>query len=100
MERAMESSPRDPDAEDATQPTDGPEVLALLKDIEVQKRTYLQCTDRLKQVKTEIDSYKLVAEQNKERLQRDFEAWYLSLQASQSVADGVSTNNAMLSSRM
>lgn len=82
MERAMESGPRDLKAEDGAFP-DPPEVVELLQEMEEQKRTYRQSTERLKGVKAELDRYKLAAEQNKERLQKDFEVWYVALRASQ-----------------
>jgi len=80
MERFMESSPRDPDDEGAAGASDGPEVVALLREIEEQKSIFHQCTGRLKQVKTELDNYKRTNEQNRQRLQKDFEAWCTALQ--------------------
>ncbi|CAE8642220.1 unnamed protein product [Polarella glacialis] len=94
MERAMESCPRDPTAEDGAMPLDSPEVVGLLSQIEEHKGAYKQCTERLKAVKADIDKYKLAADQNKERLQKDFEGWYLSLQASQGSSSGGPTAEA------
>eukprot|EP00930_Biecheleria_cincta_P040763 TRINITY_DN27921_c0_g1_i1.p1 TRINITY_DN27921_c0_g1~~TRINITY_DN27921_c0_g1_i1.p1 ORF type:complete len:677 (-),score=157.25 TRINITY_DN27921_c0_g1_i1:135-2165(-) len=96
----MNSSPRDPDADDGGMPPDTPEVLALLKNIEEQKNVYKQCTERLKVVKAEIDRFKAASEQNKERLQKDFEAWYLSLQASQMAGDGVGSDQTLSSTQL
>uniref|UniRef100_A0A7S4PTU8 Kinesin-like protein n=1 Tax=Alexandrium monilatum TaxID=311494 RepID=A0A7S4PTU8_9DINO len=93
MERLMGSSPRDPEAEAALRaggaPADSPEVLALLKEIDEHKAVWHQCTGRLKQVKAELDSYRRTLELNKQRLQRDFEAWYAALQASSGAEAGL-----------
>merc|ERR1712125_270051 len=61
----------------------GPQEVALRQQIEEHKKTYMGCMDRLKQVKAEIEQYKHNNEINKQRLQKDFEAWYTALQASQ-----------------
>ncbi|CAK9068154.1 Hypothetical protein (Fragment) [Durusdinium trenchii] len=55
---------------------------------EVKISTYKKSMERLKWVKAEIEKYRSAAEENKERLQRDFEAWYLSLQAHQASVAG------------
>jgi len=102
MERAMAlgSSPRDPDAEDAALPPDTPEVMSMLQQIEEHKGTYKKCTERLKVVKEEIDRLKASDKQNKERLQKDFEAWYHTLQASQAAGPGASAGAASLKSTL
>jgi len=81
MERALESNPRSQDSQ--TLAAESPEENALLKEIEDQKRIYHAAMERLKKVKVEMDSYKKLKQQSDLRLQRDFEAWFLSLQASQ-----------------
>ncbi|CAK0865132.1 unnamed protein product [Prorocentrum cordatum] len=88
MERALECNPRDVSAERPASPLDGPEVAALLAEIEEHKRTYHKCTERLKQAKEKIDAYRQSAEQNKERMQRDFEAWFAAAQAATASAPG------------
>jgi len=80
--RVMGSVPHDPATKENAVP-DSPEVAALSREKEEKISTYKNSMERLKVVKAEIDKYKLAAEENKERLQRDFEAWYLSLQAHQ-----------------
>eukprot|EP00929_Paragymnodinium_shiwhaense_P076615 TRINITY_DN39414_c0_g1_i1.p1 TRINITY_DN39414_c0_g1~~TRINITY_DN39414_c0_g1_i1.p1 ORF type:complete len:872 (+),score=222.76 TRINITY_DN39414_c0_g1_i1:87-2702(+) len=79
VERAMEAGPK---ADSGAPPPDSPEVVALLAEIKEQKNIYQQCMQRLQQVKVELDEFQKAVEKNKERLQRDFEAWYASLQAS------------------
>eukprot|EP00434_Breviolum_minutum_P032038 symbB.v1.2.028332.t1/scaffold2995.1/size65713/7 len=74
--RVMGSVPHDPATKENA-------VAALSREKEEKISTYKNSMERLKVVKAEIDKYKLAAEENKERLQRDFEAWYLSLQAHQ-----------------
>lgn len=66
------SSPRDADhvLPDSTE-------ASLLRDIESHKAVYLQSSQRLQKVKGEIEQLQKVAEENKLRLQRDFEAWLL-----------------------
>jgi len=81
--RVMGSVPHDPATKENAVPLDSPEVAALSREKEEKISTYKNSMERLKVVKAEIDKYKLAAEENKERLQRDFEAWYLSLQAHQ-----------------
>merc|ERR1712241_654079 len=84
MERAMGSGPRHPDSTDCEGlPPGGSQEVALRKEIEEHKKTYVSCMERLKQVKAEIEQYKHNNEINKQRLQKDFEAWYVALQASQ-----------------
>jgi len=83
MARALESHPRDPNAAPTEALADPPEVVTLLHEMEEQKRTYHQFTEKLRQVKSEIDKYKMLKEQNQQRLQRDFESWFRSREASQ-----------------
>lgn len=61
---------------------DGPEITALLSEMEEQKRVYQQSTQRLTELRAQIEEYQRSAAQNKQRLQRDFEAWLRSYQAS------------------
>merc|ERR1712232_424920 len=61
---------------------------------------YKQCTERLKVVKAEIDRLKAASEQNKDRLQKDFEAWYLSLQASQLARENVGVDQTLSSTQL
>lgn len=83
MERAILKNPRGPDSQ--TVPMDGPEVAQLMHEIEEQKRIYHQSTERLRQVKLDIDSYKSAKQQSEERMRKDFESWYKSVCASQGV---------------
>eukprot|EP00913_Durusdinium_trenchii_P016845 g15835.t1 len=72
-------------------PPDTPEIATLNHTMEVKISTYKKSMERLKWVKAEIEKYRSAAEENKdilERLQRDFEAWYLSLQAHQASVAG------------
>eukprot|EP00435_Cladocopium_sp_Y103_P056534 s1409_g19.t1 len=84
--RMMGSGPHDPSCKENVVPTDTPEVAALEREKEEKISTYKKCMERLKVVKAEIEKHKSAAKENQdlpERLQRDFEAWYLSLQAHQ-----------------
>lgn len=85
--RAMGTGPRaDPSLPvpgPAVLMADTPEVAALEREKEEKISTYKKCMERLKVVKAEIEKHKSAAKENQERLQRDFEAWYLSLQAHQ-----------------
>eukprot|EP00927_Polykrikos_kofoidii_P056922 TRINITY_DN51010_c0_g1_i1.p1 TRINITY_DN51010_c0_g1~~TRINITY_DN51010_c0_g1_i1.p1 ORF type:complete len:861 (+),score=182.55 TRINITY_DN51010_c0_g1_i1:264-2846(+) len=82
-QRTLETSPR-VDGSDPTPPPDTPEITALMADIKEHKATYQASIQRLQKVKAELGSYQAQAAQNKERLQRDFEAWFRSLQAAES----------------
>jgi len=81
MERTMSSNPRDPESAGAI--PDAPEATQLLAEIEEHKRIYQQATQRLHKAREEIEQLKKSAEQNKQRLQQDFEAWYHSMEAQQ-----------------
>lgn len=56
-----------------------PEENALLRTIDEQKQVYQSCTQQLRNVKSEIERIQQVLEQNKKRLQREFEQWFLQL---------------------
>jgi len=92
IERAMTNSPQSTSSSIgvlATTPQpDGPEVCDMLREVDDHKRVYQLHTQRLRQVKEEIDSFQRSAEENKLRLQRDFESWYMSLQAHQGATGG------------
>lgn len=75
----MECTPHGAD-DTANLPPDGPEAETLLAEIKEMKHTYQQNMEKLKQAKEQIVTYQKLAEQNKDRLQQDFEAWYMSLQ--------------------
>jgi len=79
--RVMGSAPHDPSTKENTLPPESPEVAALNRESEENIALYKKCTERLKVVKAEIDRYKAASQENNGRLQRDFEAWYLALQA-------------------
>ncbi|CAJ1360638.1 unnamed protein product [Effrenium voratum] len=81
--RAMGSGPHDPSSKEMPPLPDTQEVAGLSREMEEKIATYKSSMERLKVVKAEIDRYRAAAQENKERLQRDFEAWYLSLQAHQ-----------------
>jgi len=83
MERAMECSPRDP--EDMVPPQDSPEIVAMLQEMSECKRTYVQHTERMKQVKIEIDNYQRAQAENTKRLQKDFENWFATYAAQQGI---------------
>merc|ERR1712146_870296 len=91
MERAMESSPRDP--EDMVPPQDTPEIVAMLEEMAECKRTYLQHTERLKQVKLEIDKYQQSQAENSQRLQKDFENWFATYAAQQGLQGTIASGS-------
>lgn len=70
VERAMSGeAPDEPSADEAV----------LLRTIDEQKQVYQTCTTQLRAVKAEIERIQQLLEQNKKRLQRDFEQWFLAL---------------------
>lgn len=70
VERAMAGEQVDePSADEAV----------LLRTIDEQKQVYQNCTTQLRAVKSEIERIQQLLEQNKKRLQRDFEQWFLQL---------------------
>merc|ERR1712072_734338 len=91
MERAMESSPRDPD--DMLPPQDSPEIIAMLQEMAEHKRVYLQHTERLKHVKAEIEKFQRARTENAQRLQRDFENWYATYAMQQGLQGDASSNS-------
>ncbi|CAK9069791.1 unnamed protein product [Durusdinium trenchii] len=86
--RVLGTGPHDPTSKENAVPPDTPEIATLNHTMEVKISTYKKSMERLKWVKAEIEKYRSAAEENKERLQRDFEAWYLSLQAHQASVAG------------
>merc|ERR1719454_925046 len=56
-----------------------PEEQDLLRTIDEQKQVYQSCTQQLRNVKSEIERIQQILEQNKKRLQREFEQWFLQL---------------------
>eukprot|EP00397_Hematodinium_sp_SG-2012_P009813 GEMP01009908.1.p1 GENE.GEMP01009908.1~~GEMP01009908.1.p1 ORF type:complete len:768 (+),score=203.78 GEMP01009908.1:47-2350(+) len=74
LERAMTAR----DDEDFAAQTD-PEEEALLKEMEVHKEVYTRATNALRTVKGDIERIQNMLEQNKKRLQKDFEQWFHTL---------------------
>jgi len=76
-EKHGESLGRGACAEQHDSPDD--EEQALLAKLERDKKIYADATGRLRHVKHDIERIQQVLEQNKKRLQKDFESWFVSL---------------------
>lgn len=66
---------------------DGPEELEQRKLIDHHKGVYQQCTNELRRVKGDIDRIQQLLEQNRVRMQKDFEKWFKELKNQSSVKD-------------
>lgn len=84
MERAMTAQ----GDEDFSQQAD-PEEEAVLKEMEGHKEVYTRATNALRKVKGDIERIQNMLEQNKKRLQKDFELWFhtLRMEASQGLQE-------------
>lgn len=80
-----------------------PEEEALLKEMERHKEVYSYATNSLRKVKGDIERIQNMLEQNKKRLQKDFELWFhtLRLEASQGLQEtkGDTTANVVTEMR-
>lgn len=66
---------------------DGPEELAELREIESLKGEYRDRTAQLRQVKGDVERIQRLLEQNKVRMQREFEAWFAELRRQTSLEE-------------
>merc|ERR1712176_106423 len=92
MERAMTSNPHNPEVGQAM--PDDPETEACLREIEEHKCIYQQCTQRLNHLKAEIEQQQKSAEQKKQNLQKDFEAWCVSANVTVAVPNDLPPSQA------
>ncbi|CAE8598514.1 unnamed protein product, partial [Polarella glacialis] len=74
-ERAMTAAGHDDDAP----LEDGPEEQREVQEIERFKGIYRDCTSELRMVKSDVEGIQRLLEQNKVRMQREFETWFAGL---------------------
>lgn len=74
-ERAMTAAGHD----DSAPLEDGPEELAEVQEIDRFKSMYRERTNELRRVKSDVEGIQRLLEQNKVRMQRDFESWFSGL---------------------
>eukprot|EP00930_Biecheleria_cincta_P025938 TRINITY_DN18381_c0_g1_i1.p1 TRINITY_DN18381_c0_g1~~TRINITY_DN18381_c0_g1_i1.p1 ORF type:complete len:895 (-),score=181.95 TRINITY_DN18381_c0_g1_i1:46-2730(-) len=74
-ERAMTAAGHDDDAP----LEDGPEELAEVQEIDRFKAMYRDRTNELRRVKSDVEGIQRLLEQNKLRMQREFESWFSGL---------------------
>lgn len=80
-ERAMTAAGYD----DTAPLEDGPEELAEVQEIDRLKAAYRDATAELRRVKDDVQGIQRLLEQNKARLQREFESWFSSLRSQASL---------------
>lgn len=74
-ERAMTAAGYD----DAPPSEDGPEEVAEVQEIDRLKTAYRETTAELRRVKSEVEMIQRLLEQNRTRMQKEFEAWFAAL---------------------
>eukprot|EP00440_Ansanella_granifera_P042838 gb/GFBE01046443.1/.p1 GENE.gb/GFBE01046443.1/~~gb/GFBE01046443.1/.p1 ORF type:complete len:819 (+),score=212.23 gb/GFBE01046443.1/:1-2457(+) len=81
-ERAMTAAGHD----DSAPLEDGPEELAEVQEIDRLKNAYRERTNELRRVKSDVEGIQRLLEQNKVRMQREFESWFQGLRSRASLA--------------